>query len=418
MRAVGRSSRVSREGRRLDSKAPIFTRDFVLVCLATLLASFTQSLVLTAIPLLLKQMGLAAGFVGGFLGAFAMCALIARFPVGGAVDRFGSRAFRAGGAGLLGVACVLYILVPLVPVRMPFAAAVPLLLPLAGIAHAVGFSTYGTSAISFVAYTVPLARRGEAVGYYGILRNIATGIAAGVSLLVVAAWGFSALLGTATVMAALAAILSSCLRDAQWTRDSGGSTAGPFRIETKVLMPSLVSTTLAASNGTALAFVPLLGLERGIANPGLYFTAVALTSIVFRVIAGRLADTYGRFASIIPGMISATAGLVLVAKASSTGMLVLAGILYGIGSASAIPALEALAIDLAGPDQRGSAMATYWAMVDLGVSVGSIVAGQIAPTVGYGGVFVAASSAPLVGLCFLAYVCLRRALPSGHNRTR
>jgi MFS family permease len=163
----------------LNSKAPIFTRDFVLVCLATLLSGSVQSLVLTAIPLLLKQLGFAAGFVGGFLGAFAMCALIARFPVGGAVDRFGSRAFGAGGAGLLSVACVLYVLVPLVPARTPFAAAVPLLLPLAGIAHSVGFSTYGTAASSFVAYTVPPTRRGEAVGYYGILKNIATGIAAG-----------------------------------------------------------------------------------------------------------------------------------------------------------------------------------------------------------------------------------------------
>jgi len=403
----------------LNSKAPIFTRDFVLVCLATLLASSAQSLVLTTIPLLLKQMGFAAGFVGGFVGAFAICALIARFPVGGAVDRFGSRAFGAGGAGLLSVACVLYVLVPLVPARTPFAAAVPLLLPLAGIAHSVGFSTYGTSASSFVAYTVPPTRRGEAVGYYGILKNIATGIAAGVSLLIVGAWGFSALLGTAAVMAALAAVLSSSLHDAPWTGDSRGSTAGPFRIETKVLVPALVSAMLAAGTGTALAFVPLLGLERGIANPGVYFTAVALASIVFRITAGRLADTYGRFASIIPGMLLATAGLVLVAKASSTEALALAGIVYGIGSASAAPALEALIIDLAGPDRRGSAMATHWAMVDLGVSAGSIVAGQIAPVVGYGGVFVAASSAPLVGLCgFLVYARLRQAPPSGYDRTR
>ena len=51
----------------MNSKAPIFTRDFVLVCLATFLSSLTHSLVLTAISLLLKQMGFAAGFIGGFL---------------------------------------------------------------------------------------------------------------------------------------------------------------------------------------------------------------------------------------------------------------------------------------------------------------------------------------------------------------
>jgi len=37
-------------------------------------------------------------------------------------------------------------------------------------------------------------------------------------------------------------------------------------------------------------------------------------------------------------------------------------------------------------------MATHWAMVDLGVSTGSVVAGQITPAVGYGGVLVAAGS--------------------------
>ncbi len=403
----------------MDSKAPVFTRDFGLICLTTLLSASAQSLVLTAIPLLLMQLGFAAEFVGLFVGAFALGALIVRFPVGAAVDRFGWRAFGSGGAGLVGVACLLYALIPFVPVQMPFIATVPLLLPLAGIAHSVGFSTYGTSASSFVAYTVPAARRGEAVGYYGILTDVAKGIAAGVSLLIVAAWGFPALLGIAAIMSTLAAIVSSSLRDTPRAEVSGGSVTVPLRIETRVLVPALVSAMLAAGTGTALAFVPLLGVERGIVNPGIYFTAVALTSVVFRVIAGRVADIYGRFASIIPGIFLATAGLALVARASSTQTLVLAGIVYGIGSASAVPALMALVIDLGGPDRRGAAMATYWAMVDLGVSGGSVVAGQIVPAVGYGGLFIVAALAPLAGLCaFLLYARLRQIRPSQHDSTR
>jgi hypothetical protein len=64
-------------------------------------------------------------------------------------------------------------------------------------------------------------------------------------------------------------------------------------------------------------------------------------------------------------------------------------------------------------------MAIHWAMVDLGVRTRSVVAGQIAPAVGYGGVLVAASSAPLVGLRgFLGYARLREVPPSGHGRTR
>jgi len=405
-------NRVPREARGLSPRAPVFTRDFLLVCLVTLLSSSAHSLVLTAIPLFLIQMGFGAAFVGGFIGAFSMCALIARFPVGVAVDRFGCRAFGSGGAGLLFVACMLYALVPVVPWRVPFTAAVPLLLPVAGIAHSLGFSTYGTSASSFVAYTVPTARRGEAVGYYGILMNVARGLAAGVSLLIVAQWGFSALLGTAAVIAALAAILALSLDDAPRVAKTSSLTAGRFRLQSKVLLPASVSATLAAGAGAALAFVPVLGAERGVANPGIYFTAVALTSIAFRIVAGRAADSYGRFAPVIPGMLLASGGLLLISHASSVETLVLAGVVFGMGLATAEPALQALVIDRASQDQRGSAMATYYAMVDLGVSTGSVVSGHLAPSVGYGGVFSIASWAPIVGMCgFVGSACLGKRRP-------
>lgn len=383
----------------------------MLVCTASFLSSSAQYLVITAVPLLLKDMGFGDEFVGGYVGAFAFGALVARFPVGGAVDRFGARLFGAGGAGVLGAACVLYALMPMVPVPLPLIAEIPLLLPVAEIAHSIGFSTYGTAASSFVAYTAPQERRGEAVAYYGVLTNVATGGAAGVSLLIVEAWGFTVLLATAASIALLAAILSSNLGNTPRAVNSGAFAS--LQIEKSVLVPGLASTALAVGNGVALAFVPLLGLERGIADPGLYFTVVALTSITFRVLSGRFVDAFGRTASILPGMLATAAGLFLVARASSIETLALAGLVYGIGSASAIPALQALAIDVAGPDRRGAAMATFWATVDLGVSVGSMAAGQIAAVAGYSEAFMAASLAPLAGLVLYVIYLGSRRWPAG-----
>lgn len=382
----------------MSYRAPVFTRDFVLVCCATLLLTSAQSLVLTALPVYLVWMGFASGFVGAFIAGFAMCALIARFPVGVGVDRLGSRAFGLAGAALLSVGCLLYAMVPSVPWRVPFTAAIPLLLPVAAIAHSVGFSTHGTSASGFVAYAAPIARRGEAVGYYGVLMNVAKAIAAGMSLLIVAARGFAFLLGIAGVLAALASILWLVLGDVERTPRGTKSMSGRFRVDRKVLLPASAAALLSAGAGVALAFVPLLGVARGVGNPGIYFTAVALTSIAFRVVAGRVADSYGRSASIVPGMLLVSAGLMLIAGAWSTPMLALAGMVYGLGLASADPALQALTIDVAQPKRRGSAMATYYAMVDLGVSAGSLISGQLADAVGFGGAFAAASCAPLAGL--------------------
>ena len=391
----------------MNSQPQLFTRDFVTVCLATLFSSAAQYLVLTAIPLYLRQLGLPDALVGGYVGLFALGALVTRFPVGAAIDRLGARLFGIGGTGVLGVACLLYALVPIVPLQIPFAAAVPLLLPIAGLAHSVGFSGYGTSANAFVAYAVPAPRRGEAVAYFGVLMNVAMSIGGGTSFLIVAAWGFVPLLGIAATMAGLSALLWSTLHHTPRMdpRDSSRSKSG---IETRVLVPALANTALAASNGAALAFIPLLGLDRGIGNPGLYFSAVALMSILSRLFLGRFADLWGRFASIIPGMLVAGVGYALVSYASSDQGLALAGAVVGMGTATAAPALQALAIDLAGPSRRGAAMATFMAMVDLGVSVGSIAAGQIAPAVGYGGVFIAASAAPLLGLGGIAFLIRSR----------
>lgn len=398
---------MSGEAKGSSSSVPLFTRSYILLLGATMLWSSAHYLVLTALPVFLTRMGLATGFVGGFVGAFAIIALMVRFPVGIGVDRFGSRAFGAAGAGLLAVACVLYAIVPSIPGRFPFTTTVPLLLPIAGIAHGVGFGTYGTSASSFVAYAAPVARRGEAVGYYGVLLNVAKAAAAGVSLLILAAWGFLVLLGIGATMAALGAILWLTLKDAPRMARESGSTSPRFRFESKVLVPALVGAAMAAGAGVALAFVALLGLERGVTNPGIYFSAMAVSSILFRIIAGRVSDSYGRAVSIVPGMLLVAAGLMLVAHASSTEMLALAGVVCGIGLASADPALQALVMDVAEPDRRGSAMATYYALVDLGVSAGSSVAGQLVPLWGYGGVFTAAGGAPLVGLGgFLGYTGL------------
>lgn len=383
---------------------PIFTRDFVLICLATLLASSTQYFVITPLSIYLSNLGFGPEFIGSFIGSFAIGALIVRIPIGGAVDRYGARWFGLVGAGLLTTACLLYASIPFVPIALPWGMRIPLVLIAAGVVHSVGFSIFGTAANSFVAYTVPAARRGEAVGYYGTLINVAMSIAAGLSIVIATQFGFTFLFALA------AAIATGAFLSTRALRENPRSATAPrlMRIERSVIAPGLAHTALAASNGMGLAFIPLFGLERGISNPGIYYTIVALTSIVFRIVGGRVTDAYGRLASIVPGLLLASIGLFIITQISSVEMLAFSGFVFGMGWASAAPAFQALVIDVSGNTPRGAAMATYWALVDLGVGLGSILGGWIAATFGYRGVFVAASLTPLLGLgIILTYSHLR-----------
>jgi len=396
---------------RIPSATPdrIFTFGFVLVGLATLAQASSLMLVNTSIGLVVvREFGLGPQVVGAVIGVQATCALVSRFPVGSWSDRYGSRLFAFGGAGLMVVSCVAFILSMSIRVAMPIGGGVPVLLVLASMLSGVALSTFSTAASTYIAYTVPISRRAEAVGYYGVLQGLAQGFGAGVSILIIDGVGFNALYAIGAAATVAAALLSLGLREGSHPESATPMGIG-FRLHRGVIAPSLAQYAVIVGNGAAFSFIPLLGVSRGVANPGLYFTAVAISSIVARLLTGRIADQRGRFAAIVPGMIVTAVGLYIVSSAASAEAFILAGAAVGIGFATAQPALQALAIDLAGPAERGTAMATFWAFTDFGVITGSFVSGQIASVSGFGTVFVASSVMSLLGVMgLLVWRQLRR----------
>src|SRR5256712_7010265 len=100
---------------------------------------------------------------------------------------------------------------------------------------------------------------------------------------------------------------------------------GPgFQLHRGVVAPSLAQYSVIVGTGAAFSFVPLLGISRGVTNPGLYFTAVAISSIVARLLTGRIADRRGRFAAIVPGMIVTAVGLYILSSAATAEAVILA----------------------------------------------------------------------------------------------
>ena len=389
--------------RTLAAKRPdrIFTLGFVLVGLATLAQASCLMLVNTSIGLLVvREFGLGPQVVGAVIGIQATCALVARFPVGSWSDRYGSRFFAFGGAAVMVVSCALFILSISNRAAIPIGGGVPILLVVASMLSGVALSTFTTAASTYIAYTVPISRRAEAVGYYGVLQGLAQGFGAGVSIVIIDGLGFGALYAIAALATLVAALLSLGLHEGR-RAESGMPMGIGFRLHRGVLAPSLAQYAVIVGTGAAFSFIPLLGISRGVANPGLYFTAVAISSIVARLLTGRIADRRGRFAAIVPGMIVTAVGMYIVSSAASAEAFILAGVAVGIGFATAQPALQALAIDLAEPAERGAAMATFWAFTDFGVITGSFVSGQIASLSGFGTVFVVSAVMPLLGVAGL-----------------
>src|SRR5437660_12221638 len=112
-------------------------------------------LVNTSIGLLVvREFSLGPQVVGAVIGIQATCALLSRFPVGSWSDRYGSRLFAFGGAAIMVLSCVAFILSMSIRAAIPVGGGVPVLLILASMLSGVALSTFPTAATTYTASPV------------------------------------------------------------------------------------------------------------------------------------------------------------------------------------------------------------------------------------------------------------------------
>jgi MFS family permease len=79
--------------------------------------------------------------------------------------------------------------------------------------------------------------------------------------------------------------------------------------------------------------------------------------------------------------------MVLISVAHSLTVFLLAAVLFGIGNGGSQPALQTLCLKCVGFERRGASSGTYYMGMDIGNTVGPVLAGLLAASFGYGGAF-------------------------------
>jgi MFS family permease len=169
----------------------------------------------------------------------------------------------------------------------------------------------------------------------------------------------------------------------------------------------VVSLFFGLGSGTIFAFLPTFGQSLAVTTLSLFYAAYAGAAIGVRVFGGRLIDTRGRRAVIVPSMFiqaSAPALLalmgVLVTRASTTPVvpvLFVAGLLSGGAHGFLYPGLAALVTDVAPPERRASAVGVFSAMFLVGQATGAFVFGYVAHALGYASMWSVLASLLLLG---------------------
>jgi MFS family permease len=145
---------------------------------------------------------------------------------------------------------------------------------------------------------------------------------------------------------------------------------------------------------------------------GVVIGAYAVTGLLGRPFAGRLADARGRRPAVVLGsLIAAAAGFLYLLPAGVAG-LVAARLCLGIGEGMVFTAGSAWIVDLAPPARRGRVIGLYGLAVWGGLSLGPLIGELLLRISSYELVWVFAGAAPLLG----ALVALR--LPDAFRPAR
>jgi len=130
---------------------------------------------------------------------------------------------------------------------------------------------------------------------------------------------------------------------------------------------------------------------------GVVIGSYAVTGLLLRPVAGRLADTRGRKPTVLLGSLLVSLSGLLYLPHLGLGGLIAARLVLGVGEGSLYTAGSAWIVDIAPPERRGRILGLYGLAVWGGLSVGPLLGELLLNVASYEAVWIFAATLPLLG---------------------
>lgn len=388
-----------------EVKDRLWTRDYVFVCVAAFLMSFSFFILVPTLPLYLKDtFGIGQAMVGVVLSCYVVAVLSVRPMAGFVADTLPRKS----------VYIVAYSVFVLSFLGYFFITQTLVLFILLRIFHGFSFGMLTTAGNTLVIDVMPSSRRGEGLGYYGVTNNLAMAFGPMVGLFVVSSGNYTLLFLTSLITGTIGLVLGALVRapKRQLGKPEFKLSADRFFLK-EGIRACIAFTLLAIPYGMTTSYMALYAQSVGIThNAGLFFTVMAAGLIASRLHSGKQVDK-GFITEVIRlGICIAFVGALgeaSLAYASTLGsgftyaLYFATAFLFGYGYGTMFPAYNTLFINLAPNSRRATANATYLTGWDVGIGAGMLFGGYIAEY-GYSYCYMTGAVLVLVALIFFQAV--------------
>ena len=356
-------------------KAQLWTRDFIALVIANGFLFSGFHFLLPTLTLYAANLGATGSEIGLIGGIFGYSAIAIRFFTDTGVRRLGKKKCLYFGLALSILATLSYYVFNSIHAIIA-----------ARVLHGFGFGLSTTFAAAIVADVIPASRRGEGIGYFGLGSTVMMAIAPAVGLFLLNDIGPTALffVSAAVSIFAVAAAFVCRAGKKEPNPPQREKTSWRNRIcETGTGLPAVLTILFGAAYGSVNTYIAMMASEAHIANAGLFFITGTVFVFISRPFGGRLLDSKGAFAVVLPGSLLYLVALLLITAAHSLALLLVASVFYGLGAGLLLPALLTWILNMVRPERRSSASATFYNMLDIGTSTGLLILGIVAGFVGY-----------------------------------
>ncbi len=354
----------------------LLTRPFVLCFANNFLQGVAYSLFLH-VPGFYSSLGASPAIIGWMFAAMSAVAIGIRPILGTMMDRYGRRGPILLGNALNVVAIGLYLTVDQVGAWAVIVRVV----------HGVSAAILFTTLFTYAADWVPPHRLTEGLAIFGISGMLPMSVGGILGDWILEGGSYTPLFVWAWGFAVVALVVGFFLYDAP-RRGSAPDPSEPqgfiATLGQRDLLPLwwIGAIFFIAMTGIFI-FLKTFILVREVGSVGVYFAGYTAVAVVLRLGFGWLPDRVGPVRVLAPALMIFAVGFMVLGFAQSTSAVLLAGVLGGIGHAYTFPILSGLVVQRASEYQRGSALAIFTGLADLGVVVGGPVFGELLEATNY-----------------------------------
>lgn len=345
----------------------IYTLQFGLVCLSSLLFSASFNMLIPELPSYLSDLG-GAEYKGLIIALFTLTAGISRPFSGKLTDTVGRVPIMAVGSIVCFFCGFLY------PVLTSVSGFLFLRL-LHG--FSTGFKPTATSA--YVADIIPKERWGEALGFHGVCFSIGMAIGPALGSTIKLYTSMNVLFYVSSLFALLSIVILMNMKETLVEKKRFSFSLLKISksdiIAFEVIPAALVTFLSYTAYGAILTLIPDWSDHLQLENKGSFFIMFTVASIMVRFGAGKVSDKYGRIKVINVGLALLVLSLFIISFYQSVTGLLAGAAVYGISTGILSPALNAWTIDFSKTKERGKAIATMYIAMEAGIGGGALFAG-------------------------------------------